>query len=429
MRRIMAGSLLFCLLLLSCLAEDTSTKNIYFNGSFYLDWYGARYRQADSFDQLSTRIRLDLFNRPGSGWTLKLDGRNQLNFDRHTSNRLILYDARLTYDKSGSPMYFSAGQMNLYDTGGIGQLLGGVIGFKPSKFLLMGGYAGLESNTYVHYLDSDYWRFGIFGQYQGKLGKRLSFSFNQLHYSGVSEKKYLYLSGMIPIKKNLVLYGNTEYQLGPEVEPQDRLSRLFLNLRFDPSSLFDVVINYNSGKGLDFHRFAIEKSQDPSLNDKSIERFYYSRQYGVRSSLKPSKNLRFSLARMEMEQKDREIKNHTWIFSGAAVDVFNTGISSSASYRLNRGEMSESDSYDITLNKDFGRISWSATFTNTYNYLRFDGKSNVPQLIHKDDYKTLSTFLFIVFCRELAVSLEYEYYLQENADQHLFFIRLIYRKY
>jgi len=423
------GILLFCLLLLPFLAEDNPSKSIYFDGSFYLDWYGARYQENDSFDQLSTRIRLDLFNRPGSGWTLKLDGRNQLNLDRDKNNRVILYDASLTYDKSGSLLYFSAGQMNLYDTGGIGELLGGVIGIKPSKLLSIGAYAGLESNAYVKYIDKDYWRFGFFGHYQGKLGKRLSFSFNQLSYSGVSEKQYLYLSGMIPIKKYLVFYGNTEYQVGAAVESQDRLSRLFFNLRFDPSSLFDLVMHYSSGKGLDFHRFALEKSQDPSLNDKNIERFYYSRQYGLRSSLKPNKNLRFSIARMEMEQRDRDIKNHSWIFSGAAVDILNTGISSYGSYRINRGEMSESDSYDITLNKDFGPISWSTSFTNTYNCLRFDRKSGVPQLIHRDDYKTVSTFLFIVFSRQLALSLEYEYYLQENADQHLFFIRFIYRKY
>ncbi len=422
------SAVLLILGLLPLLAETPTPKSTYFNGSFYLDWYSTRYQENDSFDQLSARIRLDLFNRPGSGWTLKLDGRNQLNLNRNTNNRLILYDASLTYDRSGSPLYFSAGQLNLYDTGGIGQLLGGVIGFKPTNYLLLGGYAGLESNAYIKYIESDYWRLGFFGQYQGSLGKRLSFSLNQLRYSGISEKKYFYFSGMIPIKKYLVLYGNTEYQLGPEVNSQDRLSRLFFNLRFDPSSLFDVVMHYSSGKGLDFHRFAMEKSQDPSLNDKSLERFYYSRQYGLRSSLKPNKNLRFSIARMEMEQKDREIKNHTWIFSGAAVDVFNTGISSYGSYRLNRGEMSESDSYDITLNKEFGRISWSMSFTNTYNYLSYDSRSAVPQLIHRDDYKTLSTFLFMVLNRELAVSFEYEYYFQENAGQHLFFMRLIYRK-
>jgi len=429
MRKSITGTLLFCLLLLPCPAGDTPAKNIYFSGSFYLDWYGARYQQTDSIDQLSARIRFDLFNRPGSGWTLKLDGRNQLNLNRNTDNRVILYDASLTYDKTGSPLYFSAGQLNLYDTGGIGQLLGGVIGYRPSKFFLIGGYAGLESNVYIKYMESDYWRFGFFGQYQGKLGKRLSISFNQIQYSGVSEKKYLYFSGMIPIKKYLVLYGNTEYQLGQDVDSQDRLSRLFFFLRFDPSSLFDMVMHYSSGKGLDFHRFALEKSQDPSLNDRNLERFYYSRQYGIRANLKPSQNLRFSLARMEMEQKDRKIQNHTWIFSGAAVDILKTGISSYGSYRLNRGDISESDSYDITLNKDFGRISLSASFTNTYNYLRFDGKSNLPQLIHRDDYKTLSTFIFIVFSRQLAASFEYEYYLQENADQHLLFIRLIYRKY
>jgi hypothetical protein len=44
-----------------------------------------------------------------------------------------------------------------------------------------------------------------------------------------------------------------------------------------------------------------------------------------------------------------------------------------------------------------------------------------------DDYRTLSTFVFVPVTRSLAVSAEYEYFLQRDADQHLFFLRLILR--
>ena len=429
MRKFCIAFALCFLFIAPCFAQKNElSERFYLRGAFYLDWFGVRYEGEQFLSQLGVRINLEMFNRSGSGWTLKLDGRDRFRLSQEKRNQVIFYNACLSYEKEGTPWYLSAGQMNLYDTAGIGQLLGGVLGFKPTPNLLLGGYAGLESDVYINRVGKDHQKFGVFAHYMGELGKRLSFSYNQIRYSGMIEQQYLYFASMYPIKKLLVLYGNLEFQLGSNIQDRDRLSRLFLNMRFDPFSMIDVMAFYSSGKGLDFHRYVLEKSQDPTLNDRQLERYYYSAQYGLRLSIKPSQGLRFYLSRQESEQKDDQIRNHSWIFGGSFQNILKTGFTAYGNYRSNRGEISESDSYYLSISKDFGLLSWNFSFSNTYNCLRFDHKNDGPQLVHLDDYKTISTYFFLVFNRALAASLEYEYFIQEKFNQHMFFLRLIYRK-
>jgi hypothetical protein len=413
-----------------CISGDNaSSASFYSQGTFYLDWYGVHYGDTGFMNQASARIKLELFNRRGSGWTFKLDARDRYRFEKKQTNQVILYDTCLSFEKPESLLYLSLGQMNLYDTAGIGQLLGGIVGIKPIPDLLIGGYAGLESNIYVHRMDIKYNKFGFFTHYKGDLGKRFSLSYNHTMYSGQLESQYIYFSGMYPFHKYFVLFGNLEYQLGQAVNSKDRLSRLFLNMRFDPADWIDLGAFYSSGKGLDFHRFVLERSQDPVFNDLQVERYYYSNQYGIRLSIKPTQGTRFYLSRQEREQVDDQIQNHSWTVGSSLSNIFKTGISAYANFRHNWGEISESDSYYVSISKDFGKISWNASFSNMYNGIRFDYKSGIPQIIHIDDCRTLSTFFFVSLSRSLAVSLEYEYFMQEDANQHLFFVRVIYRKY
>lgn len=424
------GSGIICLLLFIFvpLLADEPGQEFYFRGRFYLDWYGAAYQDTDFYHQLSSRLKVELLNKRGQGWNLLLDTRNRTQLSREQSNNLILYDARLTYDKSNSPWYLSVGQMNLYDSAGIGQLLGGVFGFKPRSGLLLGGYAGLKSSVYISRVDSDYRKFGVFGRYLGSRGKRFSLSYNLVRYAGATERKYVYFGSLYPVNKFLVLYGNMEYELASNVQNGDRLSRIFLNVRFDPIQLIDVTAHYSSGRGLDYHRFVIEASKNPTLNDSSLEHYYYTRQYGIRFSLKPAQGVRLFLSRQESEQKDDNIRNHTWRFGFSVLNIFKTGFTVYGNYAANRGEISESDSYYVSLAKDFGRISWSASFSNRFNGIRFAPGADAPQVIHMDDYKTIASDFFISISRAVAISLQYEYFIQEKLNQHLFFIRLMLRK-
>lgn len=419
-----------CFLLLVIIPGSTGQENpkdFYWRGALYFDWFGAKYENSPFFHQLSTRLKLEFVNRRGDGWTFLLDTRDRLRLSAKKGNRVILYDARILFDKQSSPLFLSLGQMNLYDTAGIGQLLGGIVGYKIGRDFLLGGYGGLESSIYLNRLENDYQKYGLFARYQGSYGKRFSLSYNHLRYSGSTERQHIYAGMMFPFVKTLTFYGNVEYELASHVQSEDRLSRVFANVRWDPARAVDITAFYSSGRGLDFHRYIIERSQDPSLNDTELERFYYSSQYGLRLSVKPIRNLRLYAARMESEQRDLEIRNHTWRFGGSGRDVLNTGVTLYGNYAWNRGEMSESDSTYLALSKDFGRVSWHGSFSNTFNGVRYDHRNETPEVIRLNDYKTFTVQFFLPITHWLATSLEYEYFLQEESNQHLLFIRLILR--
>ena len=399
----------------------------YFRAGVYLDWFGAQYEGGDFANRFSLRLKGEFLNRRGQGWSLLVDTRDRLRLGEGGSNHVLLYDARMSFEKAESPLYVSLGQMNLYDTAGIGQLLGGVLGYKPRPDLLVGGYAGLESSVYIDRVAQDYNKFGLFARWLGSRGRRISLSFNQVQYSGETERRYVYAGSLFPLGRSLVLYGNVEYELASHVQRSDRLTRIFSNIRWDPVDGIDVMAHLSSGKGMDFHRYVIERSQDPTLNDQELERFYYSQQYGLRLSLKPKRGMRFYLERRESEQKDQGVKNHTWRFGASALNLFKAGFTVYGNYALRRGEISESDSFYVSLTKDIGRVSWNISFSNTYNGVRFDTSTGTPEILHLDDYKTISSHVFVPVTRILAVSAEYEYFLQKEADQHLFFIRVILR--
>jgi hypothetical protein len=405
--------------------EDSS--GFYTRGAFYLDWFGTRYEGSSFINQFSARLKADLINRPGTGWSLTLDTRDRLRVGEASRNKVILYDARLNFEKPESPIFLSLGWMNLYDTAGIGHLFGGVFGYKPLSDLMVGVYAGLESGIYVDRLKTDYQKFGFFTRYLGKKGRRMSFSYNHIRYSGETERQYLYSSVMFPVRKYISIYGNVEYELASNVRQEDRLSRIFINARIDPLRFLDLTAFYSSGRGLDYHRYMLEASQDPVLNDRKLELYYYSRYFGLRMSVKPIKGIRIYAARQQSEQKTLDIQNHVWRFGGSASNILGSGLTLYGNYSIKRGEMSEADSYFVALSRVFGKFSVNLDFSNTYNGVRFDTISGTAEVIHMDDYKTIAASVFYPFNRRIACSVEYEYFLQEQSNQHLFFIRLIFR--
>ena len=406
---------------------EKSSGDFYLRGGIYLDWFGAQYEGNISSNQFSLRIKSEMFNRRGSGWNLLIDTRDRLRIGTETDNHTLVYNARLNYEKTGKPLFLSLGQMNLYDTAGIGQLLGGALGFKLRSDTLVGAYAGLQSSVYVSRIDSDYSKLGLFARYLGGQGRRVVASFNQVRFSGSTERQYIYAGTLFPFNRKLVLYGNAEYEVGSQVKSSDRLSRFFTNVRWNPVKIIDVIANFSLGKGLDFHRYLTERSQDPALNDQELERFYYSKQYGLRVNLKPSRNWRFTIARRESEQKDLAVQNHTWRFGFSAMNLFKAGISAYGSYSINRGEISESDSFYLSLTKDLGPASWNVSYTNTFNGIRYDSRTGTAKIFHLNDHKTLSTHIFLSINRSLGVSAEYQYFLQKDDNQHHFFLRLILR--
>lgn len=403
--------------------------SFYQRGTLYMDWFGSLAEDGTFFNQVSARVRFDLIDRPGTGWTLSLDARDRVGLIARPENQAILYNARLTFDRPSSRFYLSAGQMNLYDSAGIGELLGGVAGFKLTPDIMVGGYGGLESSPYVRLVDSHYWKFGAFFRWLGSMGKSLALSYNQLSFRGQTERRYAYANLFYPVRKLLTLYGDIEYELGPHTESRNRLSRAFINARLDLGRWVDVTGHYSTGKGLDYHQFLIEASQDPAILNTSVARFYYTAYYGVRLSLKPADGVRLSVSREQSEQKDQNVLNHTWRFSAGAWNIFGRGFSFTGDYAVNRGDLAESDSYYAAVTKEFAKFSLQASYSNTFNGIRIDTTSGVPQIIHLSDYKNAALTAFVRLSRRLMASVEYNYFLQTAANRHYFFVRLIYRTY
>jgi hypothetical protein len=409
------------------LAGQTAGSGFYQRGTVYFDWYGSRYSDGTFFNQISARFRFDLISRPGQGWTLTLDARDRVGIRGRTTNQAILYNARLTFDKAGSPFYLSLGQMNLYDTAGIGALLGGVAGFKVGRDLLAGAYGGLESTPYINRLDAKYFKAGAFVRWLGPKGRTLGLSFNHLAYDGRTERQYAYANIFLPVERVLVVYGDAEYEMGNHVDGTNRLSRLFGNVRLDLGRWADLTASYSSGRGLDFHSYLIAASQDPTIYDQNVERFYYTGYYGVRLSIKPTATLRLSVSRQQSEQKDLGILNHTWRFGASAWNILGQGISIVGDYALNRGDLSESDTYYVSLTKDFGRFSLNGSFSNSFNGLRFDSSGGEPSVIHLNDARNVSLGALVRVSRSLSASIEYGGFLQSGLNEHFLFVRLIYR--
>ena len=218
-----------------------------------------------------------------------------------------------------------------------------------------------------------------------------------------------------------------EYELNKKIKSEDRLSRLFLNARVNLSRYFDVTAHFSSGRGLDYHGFLLEQSQDPTIQNSEIERYYYNETYGARLSFKPTKRIRLFAAKRESERIDKGIKNHSTRFGLSLTNLLKSGISIYGSFNMNRGDSSESDYYYISASRYFGKLSCSLSFANFYNGVRITGEGT-PQVFHLPDRQTLSTNFFLILSRSLAIALDYAYsYQKENID-HQFFVRVILRK-
>ncbi|MCK5221762.1 MAG: hypothetical protein KAR14_09285, partial [Candidatus Aminicenantes bacterium] len=257
------------------LPAKTEKSPFYINGVLYQDWMGFKATDTDFYNRLSTRLKLSLLNRPGNGWTLSFDIRNRATLGEGGTNQFIIYNSYLSYNSRNSKFYFSLGQMNLYDTAGIGELAGALAGYKINDSFSVGGYAGLNPDIYNTKWDFKYTKFGVFTRYRGSRARQFSLSYNLLRYDGNTEREYLYTNTLIPVSGKFILYGSIEYDLKPGIKSEDRITHLFSNGRVNIGKTASISMNYSSGRGIDYHKFILEFSQDPSLRIEALERYYY----------------------------------------------------------------------------------------------------------------------------------------------------------
>ena len=403
-----------------------SPDDFYLRGAVYADWFRASLENGLSTSQLSNRLRLEMGRRPGAGWRVFLDARDRFRKGGPGSNQLLVYDANVIYEDQASPIELSVGQMNLYNSVGVGQLLGGLVGYRVDPSWTLGGYVGLQPDIYNGNVDTRYQKYGGYGQYRGAQARTVTLSYNAIRFDGVTERAFVYATGLVPVGDTAVFYGNLQYELGDYLADGDRLSQAFINARYNVTRAVDLSAHYSSGKGLDFHRFLLEQSQDPERNSAEFERFYYSTSYGLRLSVRPHSRVRLYLAQGNSEQKDRMIRNHTTQIGGSALNIARSGVSLYASYNINRGDASESDSYRISLSRDFGPLTWTGYYSSTFNGIRFDEATGLPVIVRMSDRNTFSNDIFFSITRALAMSFQHDHS-QGDEDQNTLFFRVIYR--
>jgi hypothetical protein len=407
--------------------RKTADSDTMFDGTLYADWFRVVTNDGFTTGQLSNRVKLEAGKRPGLGWRVFVDGRHRYRATSASPNRLLLYDARVIYDQAENPVTASFGQMNLYETAGVGQLAGGVLGVRVTPSWTIGGYTGLEPDIYAARYDLDYTKHGVFTQYRGSGARAASFSYNRVLFDGITEREFLYGSGLVPISDAAVVYGSAEYELGDGLLAEDRLSHLFLNTRLSVSRSADVTAHYSSGRGLDFHGFLIEQSKDPDRNSAELDRFYYTESYGVRLSLKPHRRVRLFVAQRESEQKDLSIQNHTTQIGASAWNIFQSGFGLYGSYNINRGDASENDSYRVSISRDFGPVSWAAYYSSTFNAIRFDQSTGRPEIVRLTDRNTLSNDFLFDLTDAFSFSVEHDHSARGTDDENALFFRVMFR--
>ncbi len=417
-------TLIFSTLLL---LNSNLAGNIYINSALYQDWMGFKSTDTEFYNRLSSRLKLELLKRPGDGWTLSFDIRNRTTLGDGGSNQFIIYNSNISFNNTSRRIFFTLGQMNLYDTAGIGELTGILAGFRLKDELSIGAYGGLNPEIYNSRWDLNYRKYGFFTTFKGKKARRISLSYNKLQYDGQTEREYVYANTLFPVSSKIILYGSIEYELKEGLRSEDRISRLFVNTRIDPFKMVSINFNYSSGKGIDYHQFILDLSMNPILRISDIERFYYSETYGVRLTVTPIKNLRIHLSKRFSEQKDEKIKNDSMRFGISSANLFNSGFGIYGNYTLNRGDLSESDSYRFSISRNLNRISGSLSFSSYFNSIRFVN-INTPEIIFHPDRRTLTADLFYYLNRSLAFSMEYSFSFSKGFNDHQFFLRMIYRK-
>lgn len=423
----MVRIILITVTLISFLFKPTlAKKEIYFKGTIYQDLLGISTAESDGYHRLSTRLKLTLWNKPGDGLTASLDVRDRFKLGDAGANQLIIYDMKLDYDKPGSQFFLSLGQMHVYDTAGIGELAGGLVGMEFKSYFSAGVYYGVKPDIYNAKWDMDYRKMGIFLRYLGPKARQFSIGYHIITFSGETERKFLYGNLLYPLKK-FTLYGCAEYELSSATLSEDRLSHAFFNSRINIHKYVDITCHLSLGRGLDYHQFLLENSQNPNLLNEKIDRFYYSQTYGARITVKPKPNLRFFLSQRESEHKDKEIKNHTTQLGASISNISNTGISLYGFYNMNNGETSDSDSFAVTGSRSFGKLSLSAGYSNFFSRIQTDPQGN-PELVYKTNQHTFSADLFYIVNRSLALFIQYAYTLDSEVNSNLYSIRIIYRK-
>ena len=232
-----------------------------------------------------------------------------------------------------------------------------------------------------------------------------------------------------PFAGRSTIFGNMEYELGQGIRTEDRLSRLFLNARLDVSRYVDVTGFFSSGRGLGFPQLCPRPLPGPSAPGQGSRAVFLQRavwgQGGDQTREEPE------TARVpagEPAEGPGHIQSH--------LEAGRFGHRHHEERRLRlRGLLLQSGQpvgirFLLSVAEpDFrAGILLSSPSPIPTTACGSCPRAGNPQIIHLDGYKTISANVFVPLTRRLSISAEYSYFLQKNANEHQFFVRLLFRK-
>ncbi len=176
--------------------------------------------------------------------------------------RVSMYEAWVG-KRIGKSLDVRAGHLWLNDLGGLGAVAGGAVEYQrrtSSGRVRVGGFGGLEPDTYQLGYASNVRKFGAYVALDGQGARRHVAGFVTTHNAGLTERSVFSVTNYLPVGQQLFVYQSAEIDVqGPGGMGSRGLSYFFVNGRFAPSKRVDVQGTYHRGRSIDARSITIDQ--------------------------------------------------------------------------------------------------------------------------------------------------------------------------
>ena len=165
------------------------------------------------------------------------------------------------------------------------------------------------------------------------------------------------------------------------------------------------------------------------LQDRGSSAFFYSEQYGAGLAFKPVKDLRLHVSRQESRQKDLDI-------SQSHLAARRLGCRYPEERPLGLRGLLLQPGEPVGVRFLLSAVSRTSGGASCYRLLRQHLQRPTHPAVERGARRSSTSTdtrrsrgnVFVPLSRRLSIAAEYSYFLQKNANEHQFFIRLIFRK-
>jgi len=222
-------------------------------------------------NELVTTITFGLPERSTNGLEYGIDLRQSQPIGSTRTSRLALYDGYVGARFAGGAMRVRAGHMWLTDLGALGSVAGGLFEYQRKTSstagrLRIGGFGGLEPNTYELGYAREVQKYGGYALLEGAAGRRHVAGLIRIDHGGLAERSVVSVSNFVPVRAKVFLYQVLEYDLtGPAGQGSGGLTYFFLNARATVASRVELQGLFNRGRSVDARTIT-----DDLLNGRTV---------------------------------------------------------------------------------------------------------------------------------------------------------------